>query len=91
MFRRKFYYTRNGFLNKIYQVNIKVQDMKQYQLFIVPIGNAKITEIIEFHPESPMLKYHQESSNSFCLSNLSSAFYSIGDNRDVTDLVKFIK
>ena len=29
---------------KLYQINIKVQEIKTYQFSIVPIGNAKITE-----------------------------------------------
>ena len=44
-----------------------------------------------FHPEAPVLKYHQESSNSCCLISLSSHFHSIGDNRAVTDIVNCIK
>ena len=38
-----------------------------------------------------MLKYHQQSYNSFFLSSLSSAFYSIGDNRAETVLEIFIE
>ena len=30
-------------------MNIEGQDMETDQLFVVPIGNAKITEEIEFH------------------------------------------
>ena len=53
------------------QINIKVQETKTYYLFVVPIGNAKIEERIDFHPRSPVIKFHQESSNSCCLSSLS--------------------
>ena len=53
--------------------------MKTYKLFEVPIGNTKITEKIEFHPKAPVLKYHQESSNSCCLTSLASAFHIIGE------------
>ena len=35
---------------------------------------------IGFHPEAPVLKYHQKYSNSCCLSNLESVFRSIADN-----------
>ena len=52
--------------------------MKTYHLFVVPIGNTKITEKKESHPKPPVLKYHQESSNSCSLSSLASYFHSIG-------------
>ena len=38
--------------------------MKTYPLFVVPIGNPKIIDKIEFHPKAPVLKYHQESYKS---------------------------
>ena len=65
--------------------------MKTYLLFVVPIGNAKITENIVFHPEAPVLKYHQKSSNIFCLRSLVSAFRSIGNKRASPALVDKIK
>ena len=74
------------YIYKLYQTNIKGQDTKTYQLFVVPIGNAKNYRKIGFHPISPVLKYHQESYNSCCLSSLKSAFHSIGENRAVTAL-----
>ena len=37
-------------------MNIEGQEMERYQLFAVPIGNAKITEEIEFHPRAPVIK-----------------------------------
>ena len=46
---------------------------------------------IEFHPESPVLKYHQESYNSCCLSILASTFHIIGDNRAITVLAYHIE
>ena len=52
-----------------------------------PIGNAKITEKILFYSEASVLKYHQNVSNSCCLSSLASDFHSIGYNRDFTALV----
>ena len=66
-------------------------DTKPYQLFTVPIGNEKITDIIQFNPELPLIKYHQKSSISWCLISLASAFYSIWDDRDVTALVNRIE
>ena len=64
---------------------------KTYQLFAVPIVNAKIIDEIQFHPEEPVIKYHQRLSNSCCLSSLSPAFNSIIDNKAVTSLVNRIE
>ena len=58
------------FYKNIYQKHINVQETKTYLLFVVPIGNAKITENVVFHPAAPVRKYHQNSSNSCCLSSL---------------------
>ena len=65
--------------------------MKTYHLFVVPIGNTKITENIMFCLEAPVLKYHRKSSNSCCSSSLASAFHIISDNRAVTTLVNRIE
>ena len=65
--------------------------MKTKQTFVVPIGDEKTTENIVFHPAAPVPKYHQKTSNSCCLSSLVSVFYSIGDNRALTDLVNHIE
>ena len=74
-----------------YHTNIRGQEKKTYPLFVVPIGNAKITERIVIHPESPVLKYHQKLPNSFCLSSLASAFHSIDEDRDATSLADNIE
>ena len=60
--------------------------MKTHKLLVVPIGNAKITDNIVFHPQSPVLKYHQKMYNCCCLSSLASSFHIIHDNRAVTAL-----
>ena len=44
-----------------------------------------------FHPEAPVLKYHQKSSNSCCLSSLASDFHIIGDNMAVDSLANHIE
>ena len=44
---------------KLYQTNIRGDDTKTYQLFTVPIDNAKTTKEILFHLVAPVLKYHQ--------------------------------
>ena len=36
--------------------------MERYQLFAVPIGNAKITEEIEFHPRPPVIRYQSREN-----------------------------
>ena len=41
---------------------------------------------IEFFPEAPVLQYHQQLSNSCCLSGSASNSRSIGDNRAVAAL-----
>ena len=64
---------------------------KTYQIFVVPIDNAKTTKKLEFHPEALVIKYHQKSSNSCCLSSLASAFHFIGDYRSVTAFVDRIE
>ena len=43
-----------------------------------------------FHPREPLLKYHQKSSNSCCLSILSSDFHSNSENKDETAHEKHI-
>ena len=44
-----------------------------------------------FHPESPVLEFHQKTYNTCCLSSLASAFRSIGYNRAVAALVNHIE
>ena len=72
-------------------MNIEGQEMETYQFFVVPIGNAKITEETEFYPRALVLKYQQESSNSCCLSSLASVFCSFGENKVETDLANIIE
>ena len=78
------------FYRKIYQIKLRGDDTKTYQIFGVPIGNAKITRKSQFHPAAPVIKYHQNSSNGCCFSSLASAFNYIDDNRDVSALVRSI-
>ena len=79
------------FYKKIYQTKFRDNNTQKYQIFGVPIGNARITKKVHFHPEASLIQYHQKTSNSFCLSSLSSAFQCIGDNRAVSSLVKRIE
>ena len=79
------------FYKTLYQKRVRGNDTKTYQLFAVPIGNAKKTYEIKFHPEEPVIKYHQKLSNICCLSSLASAFHSVGDDRSVNVLVNSIE
>ena len=79
------------FYRKLYQTKFIDDNTQKYQIFGVPIGKEKMTKKVQFHPESPLIQYHQKTSNSFCLRSLSSAFQCIGDNRAVSSLVKRIE
>ena len=44
---------------KMYQTKFRGDDTKTFQIFGVPIGNAKIIIKVQFHPVAPVIKYHQ--------------------------------
>ena len=52
------------FYENIYPTKYRGDDTKKYQIFGVPIGNAKTTEEIQFHPAAIVIKYHQNLYNS---------------------------
>ena len=79
------------FYRKLYQTRFRADDTKTFQIFGVPIGNAKITRKVQFHQAAPVIKCHQKTSTSCCLSSLASAFQCIGDNRAVTAFVDSIE
>ena len=79
------------FYRKLYQTKFRVDDTKTFQIFGVPIGNAKITRNVQFHLAAPVIKYHQKKSNSCCLSSLEPAFHYINYNRSVPALVNVIE
>ena len=79
------------FYIKLYKTKFRGDDTKIFQIFGVPIGNTKITRKVQFHLAAPVIKYHKESSTSFCLSSLASEFHSISDKRSVTILVNCIE
>ena len=60
------------FYRKIYQTKFRGDDTKTFQIFVVPIGNAKMTRKVQFHPAGPLIKYHQKISNSCCIRSLAS-------------------
>ena len=78
-------------IKKLYRTKLRGYNTKIYQIFGVPIGNAKITIKAQFRPEAPLVQYHQKSSNSCCLSSLASAFHYIDENRAVPSLVNRIE
>ena len=67
------------FYRKLYQNKFGGNDTKIFQIFGVPISNAKITRKIQFHPAALVIEYHQKSSNSSYLSILASVFHFISD------------
>ena len=79
------------FYRELYQIKFRGDDTEIFQIFGVPIGNAKITRKVQFHLATPVMKYHQKISNSSCLSNLASVFHYINDNRVVLALVNIIE
>ena len=84
--------TREPDLNReLYQTKFRGGDTKTFQIFGLPIGNAKIARNLQFHLAAPVMKYHQKTSNSCCLSSLASAFNCINDNRDVLAPVSTIE
>ena len=49
--------TRNRIsVSLFYIMNSECQEMGTYQIFVVPMGNAKITEELDFHPRAPVLR-----------------------------------
>ena len=64
--------------------------MKTYKLLQYQLVMKKVQKK-EFHPEEPVVKCHQQSSNSCCFISLASAFYSIGYKKDETDLVNHVE
>ena len=79
------------FYKKMYQTKFRGDDTKTFQIFGLPIDNAKITRKVQFHPAAPVIKYHQKTSTSCCFSSLASDFHCICDNRAVPDLVNSIE
>ena len=75
---------------KLYQTKFRGDDTKTYLIFRVPIGNEKTTRKVQLNPAAPVIKYHQKSSNSCCLSILASAFKYIFENRAAHSLVNSI-
>ena len=53
------------FYRKMYQTKFRVDDTKIFQIFGVPIGNAKITRKVQFHRAVPVMKYYQKTFNGY--------------------------
>ena len=75
---------------ELYQTKFIRDDTKMFQIFGVPIGNAKITRKVQFHLVAPVIKYLQKTYNSCCLSSLEPAYQCINYNRAVPALVNII-
>ena len=63
-----------GFYRKIYQMHDESQDTSTFKMLEAPIGNTKCVEEMKFYSKARILKYGQNSFNSFCFSSLESAF-----------------
>ena len=79
------------FYRKLYQTKCRGDDTKILQILRLPIGNAKITRKLQFHPAAPVMKYHLKTYNCCCLSILASYFKCINYNRAVTAIVNNIE
>ena len=75
------------FYIELYQTKFRRDDTKIFQIFGVPIGNAKITRKVQFRLAAPVMKYLQKTYNSCCFNSLASSFHCINDNRTVLALV----
>ena len=79
------------FYRKLYQNKFGGNDTKIFQIFGVPISNAKITRKVQFHTAAPVMKYHQKTYNSCFLGSLPSDFYCIHYKRAIPSPVNSIE
>ena len=79
------------FYRELYQNKFRGDDTKIFQIFGVPISNAKITIKVQFRLVAPVMKYHQNTYNSCCLSSLALSFHCINYNRAKLALVNSIE
>ena len=85
--KEKFMTREPALYNELYCAEFRGDIAHDYQIFEVPIGNARMNQKVKFCTEAPLIKYHQKRSNSYFLSSLASAFHCICDNRAFTTLV----
>ena len=81
----------SDFYKKTFQRHDETQGTNAFKMFVFPIGNAKNVKEIRFHIDVPLLKYHQNTSNSCCFSSLASAFDSINQIKAVNYISKRIE
>ena len=74
------------FYRKIYQRHEKIQDTNTFKMFEVPIINKKCVEEMRFHSKALMIKYRQNSLNSWFFRSLVSAFDNINQNKASNDI-----
>ena len=60
------------FCKHIFQWHDETQDKYTFEIFVLPINNAKNVEEMGFRIDVAMLKYLQITSYSCCFGNLAS-------------------
>ena len=60
---------------KLYQYNVFGKEDFKKEIFHVLIGNAKNTEMHDFHPRAPGIKYVQDGDNNFFSISLQYALF----------------
>ena len=55
-----------------FQRHDETQDKYTFEIFVLPINNAKTVEEMGFHIDAAMLKYCESTSYSCCFGNLAS-------------------
>ena len=59
------------FYKTIYLRNDKTKDTNTLKRFVFTIENSKNVEEMKFNTDTPIIKYHQNSSKSCCFSSLA--------------------
>ena len=59
----------------MYLPNVFGEENSQNKVFHVPIGNTKNTDMHDFYPRAPEVKYVQDDKNTCCLVSLDSALF----------------
>ena len=69
----KFITREKDFYGKLYRPD--VFDKQKKRAFHVSIGNAKNSEMHNFYPHAPEIKYVQDDKNTCVLSSLDTALF----------------
>ena len=73
---------RRGCFREILNVNLDQNILTFHLLF----GNAKKTGELEYDPNTPLVEYHQNASDSYCFSTSASVFTVPGVNNNTRDI-----